>query len=185
MKAKSDYLFLSVLGLLIVNTVTQHFLNRYVLSLNNYFGFIAWGTAFILHLGRSKYRRLALGWLLILGTLNLLTFTIGKIAVSVGPISESGTEHLGINPIILVILIVYYFVNRTPINRILSRTLIGTEEEQKQKRNKQIEFYFEKFSKCEPEEFEELLQRFDDYPVEAQVALKRITAMRKNNGKPQ
>lgn len=179
MKGKSDYLFLSVLGLLIANTVTQHFLDRYVLTINNYFGFIAWGAAFILRLGRSKYRRLGLGWLLILGALNLLSFTIGKVAVSVGNISNSA-EAIGLNPIILVILIAYYFVNKASINRILSRVFIGTREEQEQERNRQVEFYFTKFSNCEQEELDEIFQRFDDYPTEAKVALNRIKAMRKD-----
>ncbi|NEU06841.1 hypothetical protein GZH53_00820 [Flavihumibacter sp. R14] len=174
MKGKFDYIFLGVLGLLLANAVIQSYLYQYLLSINNYLAVIAWVIALTLRLGTSRYRRQAIGWLLILGTLNVLSFTLGRITISIGNISDTGVEAISLNPIILAISIAYYLTNKTAVNRILTNVFQGTKDEQEKERDKQVHFYLNKFSECDSQELDTLLKNFDDYPPEAQTALKQI-----------
>jgi|GEM_PF-827986 len=176
MKQKTDYIFFGLIGLLIVNTIIQSQLYDYVLSINNYLGFAFWTISLFLRLRNSRTKRYPLAFLLILGTLNVLNFGIGSVTLSfsIGNISDIPTERPGINPIILLVLIAYYLVNKKSINRILNNTFKGTEEEQRIEHQKTIDFYLKKFDACDEEEIKEILKNFNDYPNEAQIALRQI-----------
>ena len=176
MKEKSDFLFLGLLGLLIANTITQSIAFGYILSLNNYLGFVTWGLALVLRLGHFKRKRYALAFLLILGTLNVSNFGLGMMSMSfsIGHISNAPAEPIGLNPIILLMLIGYYFVNMRSINRLLSNAIKGSEEERKVDHQKIVDFYLRKFNECDDSEFEKVYRNFNEYPPEAQTALKQI-----------
>ncbi|MBB2144420.1 hypothetical protein GM921_02910 [Pedobacter sp. LMG 31464] len=176
MKQKTDYIFFGLTGLIIVNTIIQSQLYNYALSINNYLSFVAWPIALFLRLKNYKVRRYPLAFLLILATINIFNFGLGamKLSFSIGDISSIPAERPGVNPIILLILIAYYFVNKKSINRILNNTFRGTPEERKVEYQKTVDFYLNKFNSCNKEELKDILKDFNDYPEPAKIALRQI-----------
>lgn len=184
MRAKADFIFLGILGALIVNAIINAVVFNYQLSINNYFGFICWLLALLLRILNFRFNRYCVGCLIILGTLNILNFGIGTavISFSVGNIYDVKADGLGLNPIILFILIVYCFVNKKVINVIISELWNGSAKEQEDARQKNINFYLKKFEHCSADELECLLKKLNDYPVEAQIAIKKLTEQQKTSG---
>jgi hypothetical protein len=176
MKAKFDFLFLGILGLLIGNTIIHSYLFNYLLSINNYLGFGSWVIVLVLRLVNTRLGRYGTALLLILGTLNILNFGLGTVSLSfsIGNIDQIPTEPVGLDPVILLILIIYYFTNKKTVNRILSDIFYGNSKEQIQERQKKVEFYLEKFENYNSVEFDKILQSLKDYPIEAQIAIKEI-----------
>lgn len=85
-------------------------------------------------------------------------------------------ETPGINPIILLIVIAYYIINKERINHMLSSFFKGTEEERSKEFQKTVDFYLHKFNACDKEELKGILENFNDYPDEAKIALRQIQA---------
>jgi hypothetical protein len=107
-----------------------------------------------------------------------LSFRIANGDVSTTYYSER-FPALGFNPIIFLVLILYVIVHRNVIISLFRKLFYGSEKEQDEKRNKNIAFYYDKFSGCSSEELESILKMYEDYPAEAQIALKRIQQDRK------
>jgi hypothetical protein len=79
-----------------------------------------------------------------------------------------------ISPVTFVILILFTMVNYSAMFNLYQLLTKGSETEQEDKANIEVEFYYKKFSECSAVEFKESFKMFNDYPVEAQIALKRI-----------
>lgn len=178
MKAKSDFIFIGILGLFIASTIALSLTYNYILSANNYLGFFCWAIAFILRLTHFKWKRYVLGFVIIFGTLNILNFGIGVASATISYGSPLPIEPVSINPVILIILIAYYFTNKPAINRVLSRAIKGTEEEQAKEHQKMVAFYSDKFKSSSEEELKEAFKNYLGYPEAAKVALDKIKTAR-------
>ncbi len=159
---------------MIGNTVIQSILFQYELGLNNYLGFVGWAMVLVIRISNERPGRYGTALLLVLGTLSLLNFTIGTITMAffIGPLG------IGFNPVILIIMIAYYFVNKKPINQVLSKLTKGSAEERQTERQKLVDFYLHKFKTYDSSEFGIILKNFNEYPDEAQEAIKRICRLR-------
>ncbi len=175
MKHKTDYIFFGLTGLLIVNTLIQSQLYGYILSVNNYLAFILWPTALILQL-RFRSWRYPLAVILLLSLFNIINFQIGGVTFKLGLDISIPIETPGVNAIMLLIVIAYYFVNRKLINNRLSIIFKGTKEERKSLYQKNVDFYIKKFSACSEQELKLILADFEAYPIEAQMALRQMQA---------
>lgn len=107
MKRKADFIFIGVLGLLLANTLIQFIVGNTVLTLNNYLGILFWLISIALRLTSHRYGRHVVAIMLLLGTLNLASFGIGNVSLSIG---FGSLVSPGVNPILLLILIIYVFV---------------------------------------------------------------------------
>jgi hypothetical protein len=176
MKVKSDFIFIGALGILIINTITQSILFNYLLSINNYLGFAAWLLILLLRIFKSRIGRYGLGVLLILGLFNIINFTLARVFLTVGfgGVSKAPIETVGLNPIVLLVLIIYYFVNKKSINRILAHLFYGSQEEREREHQKKVDFYLKKFEDCDSNELDQMFNNLKDYPAEAQIALNQI-----------
>jgi hypothetical protein len=172
-KSKADIIFLVLIGLLLTNAFVQSYLYSYELSLNNYLGLILWVVVLISLLIKHKTRRLALAILIILGTFDVLSFSIGTrtIGFSIGDMS---THLIGFDPIIFLVLIAWYLVNHKRINQIISTSLYGNTSEIEEERKKQVEFYLKKFKELDKPELTKVINDIDQYPSEAQTAIRMI-----------
>lgn len=181
-KAKKyiDFIFLALLGLSISVSLCLHFTEGFVLSINNYLALLSWIFVLLFKLIKPDKEFFGVLILLLLSTLGVINFTIITVNAELHH-SESGFVYngIGFNIIFFLLLIVYLVMNKraTSYIKILLR---GSEKEQEEKRNKMINFYYEKFKVFGDQEFNELINNFDHYPVEAQVALNRIKAEKIN-----
>jgi len=180
MKQKTDYIFFGILGLFIVITITLSSLQNFVLTINNYLAFIALPTALFLRVKLKNKRRYPLGVILMLSLFNIINFGLGTISITFGVHSSILIETPGINPIILLVVIAYYLVNKKMINIILSNFFKGTEEERRKEFQTTVDLYLKKFSSYEEAELKKILENFNDYPDEAKIALRQIQSGNNN-----
>lgn len=175
---KTDYIFFGLTGALIVSTLIISQLYGHLLSINNYLAFIAWPIALFLRFKVYKGRRYPLGIILLLSLFNIINFGIGTISMKFGINSSVPIETPGINPIILLLIIVYYLINKKRIKSILGDFFKGTDEERREEFQKMVNFYVHKFESCDDDELKRILENFNDYPDEAKVALRQIQAVK-------
>lgn len=171
MKAKIDYAFLSLLGILLVISIVTVPTSEYVLNITNYLGIIAWSFVLVIRIIKPRLGRYFVACLILLTTLNLISFELIRTSASIGFGSLSTPS---VNPGAFLLLFVYYLINQESINNKIKQTFNGSVEEREVKRQKMIVFYMNKFEGLTPEEFETIYTNFKDYPVEAQVALKQL-----------
>jgi hypothetical protein len=81
---------------------------------------------------------------------------------------------MGFNPLVLCVLIGYIVINREVVGGLFKSLFHGSAKEQDEKKNKEVTFYYDKFSKCSSDELNGALKVYSEYPEEAQIALKRI-----------
>ena len=174
MKQKTDFIFFGLTGLLIASTIILSQLYDYELSVNNYLAFITWPTTLFLRLKIKKRKRYPLGIIIILALFNVVNFSIGSWTFKLGINSSVPIETPGINPIILIVAIAYYFVNKKAINNILSNFFKGTEQDRNEEYQKTVDFYVKRFSSCNEEELKGVLENYKDYPAPAQTALRQL-----------
>jgi hypothetical protein len=101
---------------------------------------------------------------------NLLTFTYKVDGGEYSSRSWIGFGSVSFNPFTFLLLIFYGFIDR----KFLTDIFYGSKEEQADKRNKLINFYYNKFINLTAEELDKIFKDFELYPVEAKIALKRI-----------
>jgi hypothetical protein len=152
MKAKIDYAFLSLLGILLIITIVDVRTSNYILNITNYLGIIGWSIVLIARILKPHLGRYALAGLIVLGTFNILSFELVRTSVSIG---FGSVGMPGVNPTMLLLLVVYYFVNRKSINNKITQIFKGSAQEQGIEHQKMVGFY-------------------DTYPDEAQVSLKQL-----------
>ena len=76
MKFKSDYIFLGILGLLIINALYQSTFNHFILSTNTYIGMVGWAIILLVVIKNLRFSKYATAILLILGVFNIINFSI-------------------------------------------------------------------------------------------------------------
>jgi hypothetical protein len=163
MRRKLDFLFLGVLGVIILFSVNMVVEDNYIISGYGYAGFISFLAVFILRLFTNKIGRYGLGIILIAGTLNCINFSVIRSMIP-----------FGIDPLIFLITTAYFIINKNSFSKILFTIIYGNQKERGNSYQKKVDFYFEKFSKYDGTEFEKIFKDFKEYPSEAQVALNKI-----------
>ncbi|GAB2988066.1 hypothetical protein GCM10027049_30560 [Mucilaginibacter puniceus] len=171
-KAKHiDSIYLAILVCISLISIYRYLNDDYTLSVNNYAAFILlicvinYKVAF-----PNKGKYLVLG-LLALSTLNIINFTIEVFRVKVGVINEGANfDGIGFNLILFVLLISYSIINKDIIKSIFSYTNAEAADNE----NKMIAFYYEKFMKTDDDTFDTALSNINEYPYEAQIALRKI-----------
>jgi hypothetical protein len=102
-----------------------------------------------------------------------LSFQISNGDGSTTYYSES-FPSLGFNPIVLLVLMVYIIVNLEVIAGLFKWLFHGSVKEQEQKKGINVNFYYDKFSRCSADELKGVLKMYNEYPEEAQIALEKI-----------
>ncbi len=175
----TDTAFLSLFALFIIVSVVAHFKNGYVLSINNYVAFISLlivGYNFFISDKKWKY---SVPVLLLLSTFNIINFYVAIINSSVYHINDRLIFNWpGFNIVAFIFLIVYSFTNSDSAIKFFRIIFKGSDSEQEEKRNKMIDFYYNKFNGLEGNDFENVLKNLTDYPTEGQIAIKKIIAER-------
>ena len=163
---------LLVLGYLLVVAVFLHFNNGYVFSLNYYVGFVAW---IVVVCYKVFYKDIKYGVLvlLLLSFFNIIVFTVSISSFTVGFLG-SNIVSPGIDPLISTILIIYCNVNRDLVTGFYRKFFKASEQELKEKEEREIEFYYKKFITRSIDELADINRDFKQYPLEAQIALKKI-----------
>ncbi len=117
-------------------------------------------------------------YIILVGLLVLLFSPLGY-SYTIREGNTSATSHETkftslISPVTFVILILFTAVNYSVMFELYYLLTKGSKKEQEDKANRDVEFYYKKFNECSADEFYESLKMCNDYPVEAQLALKRI-----------
>lgn len=173
MKAKSDYIFLGLLGISLAATIIITISSDYALTNFHYAAITGWLITLALRIFSPHAGRYGVGLLLLLGVFNILNFFLVRTTSSFGVGSLSTGS---IDPYLFCMLVTYYVINRKGINRILSHLFKGSEKEQADKQQKLIDFYINQFENSTPAQLAHAFGNIKDYPPEAQTALNQILA---------
>jgi hypothetical protein len=170
----SDFIFMGILGALLVSAFIESFLFQYVLSWNHYAALCLFIAAAVFRFSENRYRRFGVGLLLILGCFNVLNFTASTIMFRMDALNNDDLRGspFSINPIFCLLTLVYAFINLQSIKRLFQ----GSDEEIMARRQKKVSHYKVLFGKCSPEELEKIKANIDKYPAEAKAALEEIEA---------
>jgi len=180
---KIDRIILSLLAVFAIIAIFQHFIDGYVLTVNNYAAVILLIVISFFQFLRNG--RFASGIALLLGLntfgiVNFFTFSINgqirPLEIKVGSFyfeaSDMYYSTIGFNLLFFIGLLVYCYINIDYVKSILGRS----EEEA----DKMVIFYYKKFLELPLDEYQDVKKEFDKYPEEAQVAIKRIESEKHN-----
>jgi len=168
-----DIVTLVLIGIFISIGIFDHFSNNYILSVNFYLGCLCWAGVIFIKYRIGKGNSLVF-WFLILLTSNILVcsayiYSFGSVDYlykNDGLIIAS----IGINPIFFLMLVIYSGLNYD----IIRDFIYGSEKENFEKSKADIQFYYDKFNRYQAEELEAIYKMFNEYPIDAQIALKKI-----------
>ena len=126
-----------------------------------------------------KICNVKLGQYLILIVLLILLFSPLSYSFTISDgdtsVTHSGAKYTSlISPITFFILILFLAFNYSAMKNLYQILTKGTDEEQKKVLSTEIEFYYNKFNGCSNRELVDIFKMYNDYPVGAQLALKRI-----------
>jgi len=173
----ADVVVFVLIGVMIAKAVFDAFTSGFILAINFYLGCLCWAVVGFLVLEKGKGSYLVF-YMLLLSTLNILVYSVWiRSFGSVHYIYRQGNliiSSVGINPMFLFILVIYTIINIKRISShfgmLFGRTIKDRDEELKSK----VNFYYEKFSSYSSEDLVMLFKMYEEYPVEAQIALKKI-----------
>jgi len=167
-----DVIYLVIFAGASIVTLFQSFVQGYLLSLNNYAAFIILIAVLILRKIRKDGFKAGVSVLLILSTFNITNYFVGQtnIHIGSGDADAFAFNTPGIDPIWLVMLIIYCFLKVDQIKLLLN----GSHSEQLDEKEKLINFYYDKFAQCHPDEYKAAIENIEKYPEEAQIALQRL-----------
>ncbi|MES2061757.1 MAG: hypothetical protein V4456_07545 [Bacteroidota bacterium] len=170
-----DYAFLIIIGLLTCLTIYRHYSADFILSINNYLGLLLFIVVSVLKLFKLPQNKYLVFILLVFYTFNIINFTVERFNISIGiDPGELQYNTPSINPVAVILLIVYLFLNGSVIKQLYT----DTDAEGKEKSNKKVDFYHHKFNSCSDTELTDIFNNYDNYPDEARTALDKI---RSNN----
>ncbi len=172
-----DYVFISVLWILVGIVFYEIYFNDFVGHLDNALAFILLtNVTFFKVIKLHKYSWFLIA-LLVLGVFQIVNFNILQMTFR-AVISDTNSFSVGFDYILFLLLVVYCILRRDLVKHIISVVFNGSKEEQTQQENKMIAFYYDKFDSCNAEELTVILKNFGDYPLEAQKALNKIKVER-------
>jgi hypothetical protein len=160
-----DIIFILLLALLSCYSIYGHFSTGYTLSIYNYLGFSLLLIFTLLKFSKPDRELYGMFILLFLSTFNIINFNVVVVKFN----------NLPFNIFAFFALVVYSAINKDMVTQIVKKGLKGSEKEQEDRRNKMISFYYDKFNKCDEEEFEQIFRNIEEYPMEAQSALKQLS----------
>lgn len=170
---KVDLVFLGILALSSVISLLSHFISGYVLSINDYVGFLFLSIVIFFQYKSGKFRA-GIPILLALGSLSILGFSYVAFNSSFIHLTDDITYNpIGFNSVLFLMLVVYCFINYNFIKILL----IGKPNEEVNE-DKMTAFYYNKFAECDIAEFKDIAKRIDMYPAEAQEAIQQLIAER-------
>ena len=172
-KLKSiDVIYLVIFAGASIVTLFQSLVQGYLLSLNNYAAFVTLIAVLILRKIRKDGFKAGVAVLLILSAFNITNYFVGQTNIHIGSGEPDAFTFNtpGIEPIWLVLLIVYCFLKVDQIKLLLN----GSPSEQLGEKEKLVNFYYDKFSQCHPDEYRAAIENIVKYPEEAQIALQRL-----------
>ncbi|MDB5158532.1 MAG: hypothetical protein JWR50_3239 [Mucilaginibacter sp.] len=178
-----DFLLVSVFGFYIITGVCHHFAEGSVIYLNNVLAAILLILGVILKVSNKEKGKFVVLLLLVLSTFGIINFVVATVARVGTPVSDSFAfiQYPGIDPITLLILIIYCIVNRNFFFECYSLLFHGSKQYQRSESDKKVEFYYKKFVESTNDELVGFYKMYNEYPVEAQVALKQIHEERNLN----
>jgi hypothetical protein len=171
-----DFILLSTFSFFVVLGIYQYFVDGFTVYLNNILAAILLIYGIFLKVKRYDKSRFVVICLLALSTFGIINFVFATVA-RIGELPTNSfafIQYPGIDPITLLIFIIYCFVNRSFFWECYHLLFHGTGEAQKRESEKQIEFYYKKFSTIKNDDLERIFKIYNEYPVEAQMALKAI-----------
>jgi hypothetical protein len=177
-KALIDYIFLGILGIFIGVCVYRHFTDGYVLYINNYVAFALWASLIFYKILKPTAGKSFVFWLLVLAMFQVINFSIGRSKLNFG-YGDSNSFFIGFDPSLFLVFIMYSIIRRDIPGNIIRGIFKGSEKDQTDERNKMIGFYYKKFISCDSEELKQIFGNFNEYPVEAQIALNKIKVEKK------
>ncbi|WP_429263586.1 hypothetical protein [Mucilaginibacter sp. 3215] len=170
-----DISFLILFGISALITIYQGISNTFLLTINNYLAFLLYaimvGLKFYSPI-KGKY-----GVLILLGLslVDIINFSAVVINAKIYHLDSGWSVNgLGFNIIAFILLIVYYFFNTDFVLYILRSLFVGSDKELADKKEKLVNFYYNKFREENNENFDSIFKNIETYPDEAQVALKKI-----------
>jgi hypothetical protein len=110
----------------------------------------------------------------------ILLFQLVKFSFTITEGDASTTYHsgaflsIGFSPIVFVEFIFFILINRKVLFFFFGNLFYGYTEERKEKQLKKIDFYYNTFRGYSGDALVEAFKMLDDYPAEAQTALKQI-----------
>lgn len=172
MNKKAKYIdssFLLIFFLLAILTMYRHLSAGFILSINNYLGFLL----LIMFIGIWFLKKELNKYLvfILLYTFNIINFTVERFNISVGAdVRELQFTPISINPIAVILLIIYLCLNGSTIKQLYT----DNDKESADKLNKKVDFYYNKFSNCSEGELTVIFSNYDKYPEEARIALDKL-----------
>ncbi|SNR29114.1 transient-receptor-potential channel family protein [Hymenobacter mucosus] len=133
-------------------------------SITHYIGFVGVVLSLLVYfLKRSLFKPVLLVTLT-MGLFNLANFTLDKTSVGIGPI--------GIQPLSLLLIIIYYFLNKQSAHRFLRAYIIPSPSPQKQAENwrAQVSKFKETFAKKSDESLQDMVQKRAVVPAALEAA---------------
>ncbi len=171
-----DIFLLTLLAFLIILGLYRYFADGAVVYLNNILAAVSLVYGIILKIKNSNRGRYVVITLLLLSTVGILNYIVSMIA-RVGSSSTdtfSFIQYPGIDPLTLPILIIYCVINRSFFWECYSLLFHGSKEYRQSESDKKVDFYYKKFTESTDEELVRIYSMYNEYPVEAQVALQNI-----------
>ena len=130
--------------------------------------------SFLIVLGKSTKARYLVMVLLLLSLFNTITFSYSIDGTEYTSKSSFNIGNFGFNSFAFLLTVFYILIDWKYHIHSLKVLFHGSKEEQEHKGEKMINFYYEKFKNCSPEELTKIMNDFKLYPTEAQIALERI-----------
>jgi hypothetical protein len=126
-----------------------------------------------------KLYKMRTGQYLVFTALLILLFSPLSYSYTITDVNGFITHHEAkfnslISPITFVILILFTMANFSAIFDLYQVLTKGSDKEQKDALSKETEYYYNKFSGYSSAGLADIFEMYNDYPVEAQLALKRI-----------
>jgi len=183
MKTKKyiDIIYLLVMGYLISVGIFKHFYDNNILSLNFYIGVTVW-LYVVYDLLFNRKGKFLVFYLLILGLFNVVVFSAYLFSFGSVYYIYKGDNLViafpGINPFFLLITLIYFVFNSKVLIDLYYRLMNGSDAEILLKMESGVKFYYEKFNSYSSESLKDVYKIYNEYPDEAQIALKKINKER-------
>ncbi|MBW4890412.1 hypothetical protein KXQ82_11815 [Mucilaginibacter sp. HMF5004] len=119
---------------------------------------------------RSTFGQYLLFFLIVFAIAGVVTFTytIGNATYSSHSSFHAGS--ISFDPLSFLLLLLFMVINR----RSIFDLIYGSDGERKDKKEKLEKFYYDRFKKLTPNEFNDTVLMFEDYPDEAKAAINKL-----------
>lgn len=166
-----DIIVLAILTVLGIDTLFLHFSVGYTVYLNYFLGLILLVTGVFIKVKNGKFSNYVVLSLLILASAGVVNFLAST--VEFGEPSHAvflSYRFSGINLLFALMLIIYLVINHDLYRKVFK----ASAQEEDEKFKKLVDFYYDKFKDSGSEELSDIMNRYDQYPLEARTALDKI-----------